>query len=462
VDPLSIPFIVDACRGRLAQGLSSAVVRRVCSDSRLAQDGDLFLAIPGERFDGHQFLPEVTARGVAAVLVERGKWAGIAGDCAVIEVDDVRAGLGRLGASYRRQLSARCVAVAGSNGKTTTKELVAAVLRQRYATVWSEASFNNDLGVPFTLLRMDRAHQAAVLELGTNHPGELAPLIDMVSPQFGVITSIGREHLEFFGTVAGVAEEEGTLAARLPADGLLVLDGDSEWTSSIVARALCRVVRVGWREGSDWRLGDVALSAGGTRFQIVSAPAGYAGDYQVPLLGRHQALNALFAIVLGAEFGLAAEEIRQGLSQCQPAKSRLKLQETGGIQIIDDSYNANADSMLAALRTLGELPCSGRRVAVVGDMAELGDHTVAAHREVGERAGEFGVDLLVAVGAQASATLEGAGGEKAGRALAFEDVDAALVFLTASLRGGDLVLIKASRSARLDRVVDGLLKHLMS
>ena len=278
MDPISISFVVEACAGRLAQGRGSALIRRVCSDSRQAQEGDLFLAISGERFDGHHYLSEVASRGAAAAMVQRGKWGPVDAGCAVIEVEDVRAALGRLGGRYRRGLAPRCVAVAGSNGKTTTKELIASVLRQRLSTVWSEASFNNDLGVPFTLLRLDRSHQAAVLELGSNHPGELGPLVDMVQPRFGVITSIGREHLEFFADLAGVAEEEGTLAARLPRDGMLVLDADSEWAPASASRAVCRVVRAGWGEGCDWRLGQVSLSALGTRFRLIEAPADTAGS----------------------------------------------------------------------------------------------------------------------------------------------------------------------------------------
>lgn len=459
MDPLSIGFVVEASAGRLAQGSADALVRRVSSDSRKVEPGDLFAAIPGDRFDGHQFLAEVAQRGAAAVLVERGRSKDVPPTCAVIEVADVRVALGRLGARYRAQLKLRAVAVAGSNGKTTTKELIASVLRQARRTVWSEASFNNDLGVPFTLLRLDHTTEAAVLELGTNHPGELGPLVDMAQPQIGVITSIGREHLEFFGDLAGVAEEEGTLAARLLDRGVLILDGDSEWTPTLARRAQCRIVRVGWNTTNTFQLGSVSLGASGTTFELVKAPGGFAGDYSLGLLGRHQALNAGYAIAVAAEFGLSPAQVRQGLAECAPPKSRLKLTECAGISLLDDSYNANADSMIAAVKTLAELLCSGKRVAVIGDMAELGAHTEAAHREVGAQVAALNIDLLVAVGTQASATVAGAQGRPSLECQAFAGADVALTFLHQRLRPGDVVLIKASRSARLDQLAEGLLQR---
>src|ERR1019366_3934997 len=188
-------------------------------DSRLAEPDDLFFALAGARFDAHRLLPEVARRGVGAIVAERDKLPADFSQCAVIAVPNTRRALGQLGARYRRDFDLPVIAVGGSNGKTTTKELIASVLRQQKAVLWSEASFNNEIGVPLTLLRLERSHQAAVLEAGSNHPGELAPLLKMIRPNYGVITCVGREHLEFFGDLAGVAPEEGGLAELLPADG---------------------------------------------------------------------------------------------------------------------------------------------------------------------------------------------------------------------------------------------------
>src|SRR5580658_8491573 len=211
MEPRSLKYIAEATAGELCHGSPQTAVTRICVDSREAQPGDLFFALAGERFDAHTFLPEVAARGVAAVVAEGPKLPAGIRKCAVIIVDNTRAALGRLGARYRRDFTLPLTAVGGSNGKTTTKELIASVLRQGRATLWSEASFNNEIGVPLTLLKLEHSHQAAVLEAGTNHPGELAPLLRMMAPQFGVITNIGREHLEFFGDLAGAGGACGIL-----------------------------------------------------------------------------------------------------------------------------------------------------------------------------------------------------------------------------------------------------------
>src|SRR6185436_17544582 len=205
---------------------------------------------------------------------------------------------------------------AGSNGKTTAKELAASVLKQKRPTLWSEASFNNEVGVPLTLLNLEKSHRAMVVEVGTNHPGELAPLVRMVQPRFGIITSIGREHLEFFGDVAGVAQEQGTLAELLPADGKLFLAGDSEWSAKVAARSTAGVVRIGFLPSNDWRVTHVRAEKQGMSFRVEGPKEDFSGEYRLVLLGRHQAVNALFAIVLGIELGLSREAIERGLAEC--------------------------------------------------------------------------------------------------------------------------------------------------
>src|SRR5687768_7747779 len=243
MEPRSLEYVCRACGAELIGGSGETLISSVSTDSRQIAKGDLFFAIKGDKFDGHDFVEEVGKKGVTAVVIERGRTKPA--DVPAIAVDDTRKALGRFAARYRQDFKLPVVAVAGSNGKTTTKELIASVLQQEMPVVWSAASFNNDIGVPLTLLKIESKHRAAVLELGTNHPGELAPLIGMVQPKIGVITSIGREHLEFFNDLAGVAKEEGTLAEMLPKNGVLVINGDSPEVKSIINRAKCRVVRVG-------------------------------------------------------------------------------------------------------------------------------------------------------------------------------------------------------------------------
>lgn len=456
MEATNLKSISEDCGGKLLRGDGDRVVRAVTIDSRTARAGDLFVAIQGERFDGHQFVNEVAARGAEAVVVEQGKLPAQLPDCAVIVVPDTRQALGRLATRVRQGFALPVVVVGGSNGKTTTKELLASVLGQQGPTLKSEASFNNDIGVPLTLLQLTAQHQAAVLEAGTNHPGELAPLMGMIQPQWGVITSIGREHLEFFGDVAGVAREEGMLAELLPPTGTLFINGDSEWAEPIGKRTRAAQVRVGLGSENDWRAKGIRLDKNGVTFRVEAPFAEFNGEYRINLLGRHQVMNALLALAVGAGLGLNAAQVRAGLAECAPPKMRLQYWEANGVRVLNDAYNANADSTLAALQTLCELPLQGRRVAVLGDMNELGAHAEAAHREVGQRAAELGIGQLFAVGKMASVTAGAARQAGLARVIEFSDVEAAIGAVKSFLKAGDVVLFKASRTCQLERIAETL------
>lgn len=446
--------MAEACAANLLRGQPDRLVQGVSIDSRQVQAGDLYFAIKGERFDGHDYLSDVAARGAAGMVIERGRVPQRPPDCALLLVDDVRQALGKLASACRQNHGLPVIAVGGSNGKTTTKDLIAATLGRRFATLKSEASFNNDIGVPLTLLKLTGLYEAAVLEAGTNHPGELAPLMKMIQPKYGVITSIGREHLEFFGDMAGVAKEEGTLAELLPAGGTLFIHGDSEWAGPIARRTSAAIIRVGFGEKNDWRAKSVRLDKNGITFQVEAPLAAFNGEYRLNLLGRHQAVNALLAMAVGAELGLAPAEVRAGLAECPPPKMRLQLWEANGVRVLDDAYNANADSTLAALATLCDLPLQGRRVAVLGDMNELGAHGEAAHREVGRRAAELGVGQLFAIGKMAAITAEAARQAGLTRVIEFTDVEAAVRPVKNFLKPGDVVLFKASRTCQLERITE--------
>ena len=462
----SLKFVADACAAEIRRVAAETLVENVCTDSRAAKPGDLFFAIKGEKFDGHNFIAEVAAKGVTVVVAQAsrlcdakeltGKMLVPLPGCAVLAVADVRVALGKLAAAYRNDFSLPVIAVAGSNGKTTVKELVASVLRQKFSTLASEASFNNDIGVPLTLLRLEKSHRAAVLEAGTNHPGELAPLVQMIRPKFGIITNIGREHLEFFGDVAGVAQEEGWLAELLPADGKLFVNGDNEWTGKIAARTKANVVHVGLDKKNDWRADKIRLDKNGVTFRVEAPPAEFSGEYRINLLGRHQVTNALFAMAVGAELRLSREEIQCGLTGCRPPKMRLQFWEANGVRVLDDAYNANADSTIAALETLCDLPLQGRRVAVLGDMEELGAHSEAAHAEIGRRAAELGIGQLFAVGKMSAVMAKAARDAGLARVIEFADVESALRAVKNFLKPGDVVLLKASRASRLERIAGTL------
>ncbi len=453
----TIKFVVEACGGELVWGTADTVYNRVCTDSRQVRAGDLFFAIKGEHFDGHDFVKEATRRGAVGAVVNRQFTRdGLRKNCALVVVDDTRNALGQLAAKHRADLDVMAVAVCGSNGKTTVKEMIAAVLRQQFSTHWSQASYNNDIGVPLTLLGLTAAHEVLVAEAGTNHPGELAPLLRMIRPRYGVLTNIGREHMEFFGDLAAVAQEEGWLAELLPADGLFVIDGDGEWADYLLGRTRARVVKVGLSDKNNWRATDIQVDVQGVSFNVIAPNKDYCGQYRVNLLGRHQAVNALFAIVVGEELGLGRALIQRGLAECKPAPMRLELSERRGIWILNDSYNANAESMAAALRTLAELPCAGRRVAVLGDMAEQGDYSLAVHAEVGRLAAKLGIGQLFAIGKMSAVTARAAREAGLARVMDFADLETAACAVRKFVKPGDLVLLKASRAARFERLAEAL------
>ena len=456
MEPRTLGYVEESCNGQLVAGQRSSSVRRVCTDSRLARKGDLFIAICGNRFDGHDYLNGALGQGAEAAVVSRSRLgqAEVAGPR--IEVEETRDALGRLAARYRQDFDLPVIAVGGSNGKTGTKEILATVLGQRLKTLSSEDSFNNDIGVPLTLLRLSEAHEAAVLEVGSNHPGELHPLLQLIRPRYGVLTSIGREHLEFFGDLAGVIEEEGALAEALPPEGSLFVNGDIEGLEAIRARCRATVVTVGKGEGCDWQLAGIGLNNEGTTFELLSPKGDWSGAYRVNLLGHQNARNAALAIALATELGLSREELDQGLQCCRPASMRMEMQTLGGVRIINDAYNSNPDSLLAALETIGSFPVKGKRIAVLGDMAELGQASESAHVEAGQLAAGLGLNGLIAVGRWADTTVRAAQEAGFANVAAFDDVTVAGKALAKKLEPGDAVLIKGSRAAKIEGIIEVL------
>ena len=440
-------FVIDACDGETHGLDSTATFQRVCADSRQIQPGDLFVALRGEHFNGNQFAEQALENGASAVVLDE----LIDGLEPCLMVSDGCQALGQLGAAHRCEFNLPVIAIAGSNGKTSTKDMLASILRAQFETLHSEASFNNAIGVPTTLLRLEPQHQVAVVELGTNHPGELAPLINMALPQYGLLTGIGHEHLEHFGNLEGVAREEGKLAELLPASGKLFLYGDGDWVKPMIERSQAPVVTIGFGAANDWRVGDVRVNEEGTLFSLHSPITALSGDYQTPLLGEHQAGNAALALAVGGELGMDRDGMACGLAATPVPRMRLELSERGGVRWLNDAYNANADSTRAALATLADLQVDGKRYVVFGEMAELGDHAPAAHQEAGRAAAEMAAGLI-AVGQFAEATAEGAREAGLARVAAIVEAKEAVSILRDWLRPGDVVLLKASRVARLEQI----------
>ena len=477
MDPLDLPTLAAYAGGTLRGGgdLTRTVVREISTDSRTVGPGELFLALRGERFDGHGHVAQAVARGALGAVVARDfltagsiPAADVPAGFAWIEVTDTLEAYQEIAAHYRRaQLAAlRVVGITGSNGKTSTKDFAAAVLGRRFAVLKTEGNLNNHVGVPRMVLRASAAaHEVAVLEMGMNHPGEIAPLARIARPDVGIITNVGTAHLEFMGTRAAIAQEKGMLAEALDAGGTLVLFAEDEFTASLAARTAARVVTVGVTAGDlravDLQPGLVAggSNGGGSRFTVVDTRDGQRAEVALAVPGTHMVVNALLAAAAGRALGMNLAECAAGLADARLTRGRLERKTRGGLNFLDDSYNANPDSMTAALRTLASLPVPppGRRLAVLGRMGELGDAAPAGYRQVGERVAAEGLDALVTVGPEAEAigAAARAGGLRSPVHAVGTTAEAARL-LRAIARPGDLILLKGSRSAALETVLDAL------
>ena len=434
---------------------SDRPIRGGAVDSRLVTPAQLFVALPGERTDGHLYLPEAVERGAAALLVTRQlSDPSVFGDVTIIRVADAIAALGAVAAGWRRRFDPVVVGVTGSIAKTSTKEAIAAVLGARWRTLKSEGNQNNEIGLPLTLLRLDPEHGAAALEMGMYVSGEIADLAAMARPSIGVVTAVQPVHLSRIGTIDAIEQAKGELLEALPADGTAILNADDPIVTRMDARTVARAVRYGFAETADIRATEVAsVGTAGMRFRL-GTPVG-SRDLAIPTLGRLSVHNAAAAAAVGLAAGLDLDTIAGALEEGWSAPHRVELVRLRGMTVIDDSYNASPGSVGAALDLLADLP--GRHVAVLGEMLELGDAHEAGHRTVGEQAGHV-ADLLIVVGEDAGGIVAGAldGGLDQGRVLPVRDADAALDVLRPRLRDGDVILVKASRGIGLDRLVDVL------
>jgi UDP-N-acetylmuramoyl-tripeptide--D-alanyl-D-alanine ligase len=395
METLTLTDIAQFAGGSIESGDPAKPVSRVSTDSRTLQAGDLFVPLRGENFDGHKFVEQAVKRGAVGAMVDRDWKGSTPPGFGLIRVADTLAGYQTLAANYRASLPLKVIAITGSNGKTSTKDFVAAALGKKFRVTKTEGNFNNHVGLPQTMLAANPEDQIAVWEIGMNHPGEIAPLAKLAAPDVAIITNIGVAHIEFMGSREAIAEEKGALAEAVAPDGLVILNADDPFTETIARRARGRVVTAGIENGSV-RATDISQNATGSEFTILEGA--HRCRAQLPVPGIHMVLNAMLAVAAGRAFGLSLEECAVGLASTPLTKARLQIRDIDGIDFIDDSYNANPDSMKAALRTLIELDADGRRIAVLGEMGELGEESDRGHREVGECAAALRVDELIAVG----------------------------------------------------------------
>jgi UDP-N-acetylmuramoyl-tripeptide--D-alanyl-D-alanine ligase len=434
----------------------SRPISAVCTDTRQMTPQSLFVALRGEHFDGHEFLEQAARGGAVAALVDR--LPPMPAKLPCILVADARAAMGTLARSVRRQLRGKVIAVAGSNGKTSTKCLIDAALRTRFSGSVSPKSFNNAVGVPLSIFPADPSQDYLVLELGTNHPGEISALAQIATADIAVITNCAEEHLEGLGDVDGVRCENASIIQGLAADGLLIAHGDDAELVRIIRESAARCVLFGFGPGNDLVAEEIDCYESGTEFALASdGPRAF-----VPMLGKHVAANALAAFAVGRAMGLADRQIIAGLKAARAPEMRLQLRRVGAMRILNDAYNANPPSMRAAIEMLSTLHARGRRVAVLGDMLELGERSTEAHRRIGRLlARDFPPDLLICVGAHARGIADAAvvDGFPADRVEHFPNAAGASANAIAKMMlPGDLVLLKASRAIGLEtveRAIDG-------
>jgi len=451
MDPLSLRQIADFAQGSLTARDEGLAVSRISTDSRTLQPGDLFVPLRGENFDGHRFIEQASQRGAAGAMVEE-NWRGTAPETfALLRVPDTLAGYQKLAANYRRSLPLKVIVITGSNGKTSTKDFLAATLSRGFRVTKTEGNFNNHVGLPQTILAASSDDEIAVWEIGMNHPGEIAALSKIAFPDAAIITNVGLAHIEFMGSREAIATEKGSLAEAVGAEGTVILNADDSFSGEIAKRTHAKVIFAGIEKGSV-RATEVSQSPTGCEFTILEGA--HRCRAQLPVPGIHMVQNAILAVAAGRAFGLSLEDCAAGLASTPLTKARLQIKEINGIQFIDDSYNANPDSMKAALRTLVELDADGRRIAVLGEMSELGEESERGHREVGEAAAAFGIDELIAVGATGAAMARAAGKAGLKKSVGVDGAVEAAELLGETASPGDLILVKGSRSARMERVLE--------
>ncbi|HEX2088695.1 MAG TPA: UDP-N-acetylmuramoyl-tripeptide--D-alanyl-D-alanine ligase [Actinomycetota bacterium] len=431
----------------------------VSIDSRNTRPGDLFVAIRGERSDGHRFVRETLDAGAAGALVQKGAPIDGRPEDRLVEVDDTRAALLELARAARSTLPAAVVGITGSTGKTCTKDMTTAVLKQRFKVVASRASFNNEVGLPLTILEAGDDTDVIVCEMGSRGPGHIRLLCDVARPHVGVVTNVGVAHMELFGSPEVLRAAKRELPEALPHDGAAVLNADDPVVKGYASHTNAKPVFFGRSDDAEVRAERIELSrqTGKATFRLVT-PSGSA-PVALPVPGEHMVPNALAAAAVGAVLGVTADETAKGLAGAHVSGSRMDVFKTrDGMTVVDDSYNANPTSMSAALRAARWMAGDGRCIAVLGTMAELGPISMEEHERIGELLVRLGIDDLVTVGEEAR--LIAAGAEREGlepqHIQVCDDVSQALWAVRSLARPGDLVLVKASRAAGLERLAEAL------
>ncbi len=469
MEPLRVSEILKFCKGVLIQGNPTTTISSISLDSRKLKKNTLFIAIRGERYDGHDFLKEALEKGAKGVVVNssytptyflppRGGGKRRGGKKSIIQVADTRKALGDIAKGYRRRFKIPLIAITGSDGKTTTKELSAALLSSRFHLIKSPGNFNNEIGVSLTLFKLKKKNDLAIVELGMNKPGEIKRLSEIAKPAMGVITNIGDAHQGFFKSKYGIAQSKAELFESL-GKAPVILNRDSPYFSFLREKAKGRVISFGIKKKSDFQAKDVVVLASGIEFKVNNLPI------RLPLLGYFNVYNVLVAIALAKEFGISDQRIKKALQNFKPLPHHFQLIKLKKFQVIDDTYNANPFAFKKAIEQLRIMKTKGRRVIIAGEMKELGDYSKKAHYSLGRFIAQSKVDLLVTIGELTKEIGKGASQAGFRKENIFhcesneEVVKSKELFLP-----DDLILVKGSRAAHLEEVVEKLKnqEHLTS
>jgi UDP-N-acetylmuramoyl-tripeptide--D-alanyl-D-alanine ligase len=460
--PWTAQEILAATTGELLCGDRHRQFAEVSIDSRKISPSDVFVAIIGDVHDGHTFLEDVIHQGIYGVVINKKKakefptsdWHNT--KVTAIAVEDTTKALGDLAAFHRNRTDASVVAITGSNGKTTTRKLISAVIARQFNTLSAIGNYNNQIGLPLTLLKLQQGHTWAVVELGTNGPGEIARLAEISSPEIGVITNIGPAHLEGLGSLEGVMREKGDLLKHIKSNGKAILNADDRRILKLAEKTDREVILFGLSEDATIRAEAVKEKAGGISFILVLPQERV--PVQLSISGQFMVPNALAAAAVGYVVGLSAEQIKVGLEEFCPAPGRMSFfQMPNGIHIIDDTYNANPDSMKAAILALKALRANSRSILIAGDMLELGKQSASMHIHIGKLAATSGIRKIYVAGEFAEAVAKGAqDSQMNGRDIFTGTKDEILKDLKNYLKSGDWVLIKGSRGMAMEDIVNGL------
>ncbi|MDF2563929.1 MAG: UDP-N-acetylmuramoylalanyl-D-glutamyl-2,6-diaminopimelate/D-alanyl-D-alanyl ligase [Massilibacillus sp.] len=426
---------------------------KVVTDTRLVKEGALFIALIGDRFDGHVFVHQAIEKGAAGIIVSGDYTAEELAqlNVTIIKVNNTLTAYQQLAKLYRDSFAIPVIAITGSNGKTTTKDLTAAVLSSKFNVLKTKANYNNEIGLPLTLFSLTEDHEVAVVEMGMRGFGQIEELVKIATPTIGIVTNVGETHMELLGSLENIAKAKGELVEAMDANGVVILNVDNSYVCAMQAKAKGKVILFGFSEAADVKASNVKINGQETMFDCSFSGATY--SFVVPMVGRHNVYNALAAIAVGFELGLTAEEMQSGLADFTASGMRLAIGHVGDYTVINDAYNASPMSMMAAIEALKEV-ANNRCIAVLGDMLELGDIAVEAHANIGVKLAEKKIDAVVTIGEMAKYIASSALENGVLQVVACDNHSQAGLALKDILQAGDSILVKGSRGMQMEKVIE--------